>query len=38
MEPVVDKILSDTSTTVSQRTTLSRFWNSYQKLYKAKDK
>lgn len=38
MEPIVDSILSNTSTTVSQRTTLSRFRNSYQKLYKAKEK
>lgn len=38
MEPIVDEILSNTATTVSQRQTLSRFWNSYQKLYKAKRK
>ena len=38
MEPIVDKMLSDTSVTESQRKTLSRFRTSYQKLYKAKEK
>lgn len=38
MEPVVDELVSNWKITDSQRTSLYRFWNSYQKLYRANDK
>lgn len=36
MEPIVDDLISGGNLSVSQMTTLSRFRNSYQKLYEAK--